>query len=171
MSINQITDQSFSSHCKVVDNFKKYMQHLRVYRAGLQSLVEQGVITETTMENGFDDYLNETVGLFIDEYLQLETINIAYWEQENVDDISTGTTDYDYASIGTIPNVSHLVSDMRGVISLISDLQDSLNDLEDKSILNENDARDILLDRIHSCGLDYGSYAEMRDIEWVECDD
>jgi hypothetical protein len=170
-SINQITNQSFSSHYKVVDNFKRYMQHLRVYRVGLQTLVEQGAITESTMENGFEDYLNDTVGLFIDEYLQIETINIEYWEQQGLGECSKGSTDYNYASISDISNIPHLVSDMREVISLIGDLQDSLNDLADKSLLNEDDARDILLDQIHSCGLDYGSYGEMHEIDWVVCDD
>jgi len=170
ISVTQLIDQSPSVCRTRVDEFKRYMQHLRTYRAGLQSLADRGIISESIMDNSFDDYLNETSGLFIDEYLQLEYISVEYWDEEFSESVNGGNC-HDYGSIANITRISTIIADIREIVSQLVVVQESINDLEEKCILTGEDACDLFGDTVYSYGLDYGSYVELQSVTWVQVDD
>jgi len=155
-----------------VGDLKRFIQHYLIYRSGLQYLVIQGVISPSTSETVFHDYLNETTGLFDYEYFALESIYHEHWEDDLLNEKdSCNECDYDYASIANIRDVSSLIGDVRDLINYLCSVNEEIHNLEEKGVMNGDDASDLFSTILSNFDLCYSSYLDLSDLEWVEEDE
>ena len=127
----------------------------------LKSQVKLGILAQFDAETLLHDYLNETSGLFDDEYHQVKEIVL---EQDFLN------SDFVFNPNENLSDLRSAVSDAQDEMYFLSNLWEELKDAAEEGSITDDECCDTFSDVLLNRGIDYETFVNLGSIDWVKED-
>jgi len=128
------------------------------FEACLQKQVASKVLSEDTAEILLHDYLNETSGLFDEEYFQLKDALSDFIEDDNT------VAGFDSSTF----NVFNATHDAQEALAFLSKAWEDSKEAVTLQVITEDQCCDHFADILHAHNIDYSAFIDLCNLEWVE---
>ncbi len=127
----------------------------------LKSQVRLGFLAQFDADTLLHDYLNETSGLFDDEYHQVKEVVL---KQDFLD------PDFNCNICDNPHDLLSAVSDSQDEICFLVNLWEELKNNAEEGLIAEDECCDQFGELLFDRGIDYATFVDLCNIEWVKED-